>query len=257
MYSNNKTFKTLNHEVMPQFMIKAQIAELDLLKKIILEKKEKKEENKNNKEDNKLKILDIGIGDARVPIALSQNRTVWDSIGIYDGIDNSPQCLSQAKVNLKKLTKSDLPNKIKLIQGDATNLHKLNLKTNYDLIFLTYFTAGNFKPTKPVKTPVGYYQPLRSILNSASKLLTFRGEIILGSIYVDTAKNGLKQKQFYEECEMNITSNSFDPYTSTKEGFWSLRFNIDKFTKYFSNFSITTTKLDSDNFAVAARMMEK
>jgi hypothetical protein len=146
MYKNIKVDRTLDQRFMTPFLKNAQKAEFRELKKIINEV--------YLKTKNALNILDIGVGDGRIPLLLSK-EPIWEKINLYVGFDNSKIEFKKAKDAIKK---RKIEKKVKIVYFDAINLNKKTsneiFRYKYDLVICTYFTPGNFKPDE-IKIKVG------------------------------------------------------------------------------------------------------
>jgi len=133
MYNNLKIQKTLEDRYKTKYLLYAQEIELRKIEKIILEVERRL--------GRPISVLDLGVGDGRVPLHLSKLRKLWDKIKGYDGIDNSAVCVriskKAMKININKISKI-----VNIILLDANEMSKLGKK--YDLILCTFFTAGNF-----------------------------------------------------------------------------------------------------------------
>jgi len=235
----------------------AQWAEFTKLKEIIGEV--------YNARGRHLRIFDIGIGTARIPVWLSHVAT-WNKIAKYVGIDVSPYCMALAR---RKVEAKGIANKVEVIEFDAVNLSISSaefLKNNkYDLVICTYFTAGDFKPNEiKIQTkengPIVDYdinalEPNKdfiAVFRGAYDLLQEGGRIVIGSIYYDNDFTREIQEDFYKKCGMAVITSSKDPFTATIEGFWSERFDEDKVYSYFSwvpRNKIEIIPLDDYNFA--------
>lgn len=257
MYKHKKVDHTLDERYMTPFLKNAQIAEFRELKKII--------ELAYSKNNELLTILDIGVGDGRIPILLSR-EPIWSEIKLFLGFDNSKTEIQKSKLAIKQ---RELGNKVKIIYFDAINLDKKSsssiLKYKYDLIICTYFTPGNFKPDEiKIKTgknglivpyPKSCLEPNKKfvkIFKAAYKLLKNGGKIILGTTYIDADANRIRQEEFYKKCGMTVITSKKDSFTTTKEGFWSQRFTKKRIYDYFSwvkRNKIKFVRLDNYNFA--------
>jgi len=250
MYSRKEVENTLDESYMTEYLIQAQWVEMIELKKII---------NELAKEVcRKLNILDIGIGDGRIPKILSKIKEIWGLIAQYDGIDNSEIMLKKAKLTIESCK---LGSKVRVFNLDAKNL--LQLKSSYDLILCTYFTAGDFIPEDfsfetdkdgELKTifNLDKNNSFERVFHSVLDLLNVGGKLVLGSIYVDTDSTREKQEEFYKRCGMTIITRPTDSFTATKEGFWSQRFTEKRIMDYFDFIkpeNIEIRFLDDYNFA--------
>jgi len=257
MYRNKKVDRTLDEKFMTPFLRNAQIAEFKELKNFI--------EDMHSKTKTPLNILDIGVGDGRIPILLSR-ESIWKKVNLYVGFDNSKIEIKKAEKAIKKRRIED---KVKIVYFDAINLDKKTsneiFRHRYDLIICTYFTPSNFKPDeikiktgkngKIVPYPKNCLEPNKKfvkIFKSAYKLLKDNGKIILGTTYIDTDINRKRQEEFYKKCGMTVITSKKDSFTVTKEGFWSQRFTKKRIYDYFSwvkRNKIKFIKLDNYNFA--------
>jgi hypothetical protein len=256
MYKNQIIERTLDKKFMTSFLKNSQISEFKELKNII--------EKTYLEILHPLTVLDIGVGNSRIPLMLSKEH-VWEKIKLYIGFDNSILEIKKSKNAIKKRKLK----KVKIVYFDASSLNKRSsneiFKHRYDLIICTFFTAGDFKPDEiELKTgknglilpyPREVLEPNKKfvkIFKAAYKLLENKGKIILGSIYVDTDINRIRQEEFYKKCGMTIISSNKDAFTASKEGFWGQRFTKYKIYDYFSWLSKEKIKfipLDSHNFA--------
>src|SRR4030095_2131459 len=130
MYDNENTVKaSFDLNYVSEYLIQAQWAEFIELKKTIHEIA--------NRKGAPVTILDIGIGNARIPKHLSGIKDIWDKIALYDGTDNAMACVEISNSEIQRLNIGD---KVTAQFIDATNLDKW--KKKYDLIITTWFTAG-------------------------------------------------------------------------------------------------------------------
>jgi len=258
MYGNKKVDNTLNPNFMTSFHKIAQIAELKELIKLITDQ--------FLITKRPLKILEIGVGDGRIPLALSEND-IWEKIDLFVGIENSQLEVQKA---IKSIQNNKLYNKVKIICFDALDLENKKKKLpeqQYDLIICAYFTPGNFKPDEikieaDIKNKISPY-PIESlnpnknfikVFKSAYEILNPSGKIFLGSVYIDTDENRRRQGDFYKKCGMTVITSNEDEFIATKEGLWSERFTEEKVYKYFSfvyKEKIKLISLDADNFAMS------
>ena len=246
MYDVEEARRTLDPNYMGPELTQAQWAELTKLKEIIGEVYDAAGRRP-------LWIFDIGIGLARVPILLSQVAT-WDKIAKYVGIDVSPGIVAESKEIIRK---EGIANKVEVILFDAVDLStsppevlekkKILRKNKYDLVICTYFTAGDFKPPeislqiqkngRIVDYDINTLRPNEdfiSVFRGAYKLLHKKGKIVIGSLYWDNDDSRKIQEAFYERCKMTVITSSKDPFTATRERFWSERFDEDKIHSYLS-----------------------
>jgi tRNA1(Val) A37 N6-methylase TrmN6 len=252
MYERPEVFRTLDPDFITGHLKQAQWSEFIELKKIISEVAKRK--------GSPIDILDIGIGDARIPITLAEIEEIWKCIDRFDGIDNSDGVLETAKDNIKRY---NLSGKVNIKKFDAKKLNKLlDLEQRYDLVICTYFTAGNFFPESfsfdgEIKNldHSEIKNVFQKVFKPAFKLLRQSGELILGSIYIDNAISALRQRQLYEKCGMTVINQKL--FTATKEGFWSLRFTEERVREFFDwieSYKIKFIPLDTYNFAMMVRI---
>jgi len=257
MYKHKKVDRTLDEKFVTPFLKKAQVAEFRELKNIINEIYSETKEP--------LEILDMGVGDGRVPLLLSK-EPIWKKIKLYVGIDNS---ILEVKKSKRLVNERKLEDKVKVVHFDATNLDKKNsneiFKTSYNLVICTYFTPGNFKPDEIriqagrngliLPYPKSSLEPNKKfirIFKAAYKLLKERGKMILGTTYIDNDMNRIRQEEFYDKCGMTVITSNKDSFTATKEGFWSQRFTKKRIYDYFpwlKKEKIKFVPLDNYNFA--------
>jgi len=258
MYSSREARLTLNPRYMTPHHKQAQWAEYTKLKEII---GEAYKEHKHT-----LRIFDIGIGYARIPVLLSAVDT-WKKISRYVGIDVSPHCVTQSR---RIITSKEIADKAEVVQFDAVNLKTDHgepfRRDKYDLVICTYFTAGDFMPkqiqleTDKKRLIAGYDVDLLkpnedfvAVFRGAFDLLRDGGKIIIGSVYRDSDLARKIQEEFYRKCKMTVITSQKDLFTATKEGFWSERFNEERIYKYLSwipRDKIELIPLDDYDFAV-------
>jgi hypothetical protein len=254
MYDNKEIFeKSWDKNYLSEELIQAQWAEFVELKKVITELYLIKK--------TPLSVLDIGIGNARIAKHLSGIPEIWEMIGSFDGTDNAESCVALSRQTAKDCKIDD---KVNIYFVDATNLNNWNKK--YDLIIITWFTAGNFHPDN---FPFESYNPLKNRLNLSKNekfetiftnlysLLNPEGEIVIGACYIDNDNTRLKQENSYNKMGMTVITDKKDSFTATKESFWSQRFTEEKLLQYLHFINpkkITFTLLDTYNYAMQVRI---
>lgn len=254
MYDDKNTFeKSFKNDDLPEEQIQARWAELIELKKVIHEQYLLQKKN--------IRILDLGIGDARVARHLSGIKEIWNVVERYDGLDNAKDCVDLSNTNIAALGISD---KAKAYLHDATQL--ASWSGQYHLIISTWFTPGNFYPddfsfeayqNKTETLNLDHNPKFEALFLNAYKKLYDGGEIVLGTCYIDTDANRQKQERFYERLGMHVITGSKDSFTATKERFWSQRFTKEKLLRYFSFVpaeKISFAALDTYDFAMQVRV---
>lgn len=254
MYDNPNIVETsfdLNY--ISEHLLQAQWAEFVELKKVIT--------NVSNQQNRPISILDIGIGNARIPKHLCGVKEIWDRIVRYDGTDNAAACI---KISTETIHRLKIEDKVGVHLFEATNLK--NWQQQHDLIIITWFTAGNFYPDN---FKFDAYENNKQILNlstnekfthifkSACDLLLPGGEIVLGACYLDTPATRLKQEESYKKMGMTVITKPEDSFTATREGFWSQRFTQQKLETYLSftaKENIIITPLDTYDYAIQVRI---
>ncbi len=208
-----------------------------------------------------LTILDIGIGNARLPRHLCSINEIWDRVKIYDGTDNAQACIN---ISNKEIERLNISNKVSANFFEAINLNKWTKK--YDLVITTWFTAGNFYPegfpfdtykSTDKKLDLTTNPKFTAIFKNAYELLVAGGEILIGACYIDNEATRLKQEESYRKMGMTVITDENDSFTATKEGFWSQRFSREKLYQYLpfakpANFHFTP--LDTYNYAMQVRI---
>ena len=254
MYDNENTVRgSFDVNYISEYLLQAQWAEFVELKKVITEIADKK--------NAPVTILDIGVGNARIPKHLSGIKDMWDKIAFYDGTDNALACVDISNREIQKLNITD---KVAAHYFEASNLDKWNKK--HDMVITTWFTAGNFYPDDfPFDTYDGLVSRLdlstnkkfTSIFKMAYNLLNPGGEIVIGACYHDNDATRLKQEESYHKMGMTIITGKDDSFTATKETFWSQRFTKEKLFSYLpfipkENFRFTD--LDTYEYAMQVRI---
>ncbi len=254
MYDNDNTVRvSFDLNYISEYLIQAQWAEFIELKKVITEIA-----IRNNRP---VTILDIGIGNARIPKHLAGIKEIWDQVAFYDGTDNAMACVN---ISTKEISKLNIQHKVAAHFFDATKLDQW--KKKHDMIITTWFTAGNFYPNdfpfdqykdSAEKLDLSINKKFTSIFKNAYELLNPGGEIVLGACYIDNDATRKKQEESYLKMGMNIITNPLDSFTATKEGFWSQRFTEGKLYDYL-NFieptKISFKKLDGYEYAMQVRI---
>jgi hypothetical protein len=248
--SVNRSFDT---DFMPEEQLQAQWAEFIELKKVITEQAKLKQ--------RPISILDIGIGNARVPKHLCGIEEIWKMIAAYDGIDNADACIS---ISEKVISDLNIGDKVTVSFLEANQLQTIRKK--YDLVITTWFTAGNFYPVdfpfesykdSGKKLDLTTNERFTKIFSDAYDLLTPQGEIVLGACYIDSDATRKKQEGFYKKTGMTIITDEKDSFTATREKFWSQRFTKEKMISYLSFTTpenILFTPLDTYTYAMQVRV---
>jgi hypothetical protein len=254
MYDNANTVeKSFDLNYISEHLIQAQWAEFIELKKVITELAAVK--------NAPISILDIGIGNARIPMHLCGVKEIWDMVALYDGTDNAQACVDISNKNVANL---NIQNKVTAHLFEAVNLS--NWKKKYDLVICTWFTPGNFYPdnfsfetynSTGTKLDLTKNEKFETIFSGAYNLLNPGGEVLLGACYIDNESTRLKQEESYRKMGMTVITSAEDTFTATKEGFWSQRFTTEKLCQYlhFANAGkIIFTPLDTYNYAMQVRV---
>lgn len=254
MYDNTNTVeKSFDLSYISEHLIQAQWAEFIELKKVITELAIKK--------NAPISILDIGIGNARIPKHLCGIKEIWDVVGEYDGTDNAMACVDISNKNIAEL---HIQNKVTAHFFEATNLNKWQKK--HDLVITTWFTAGNFYPdnfsfenykNSVQRLDLSKNEKFDTIFSAAYNLLNPGGELVLGACYIDNDSTRQKQEESYNKMGMTVITDAEDTFTATKEGFWSQRFTKEKLYNYLhfaAPEKIIITPLDTYNYAMQVRI---
>jgi hypothetical protein len=254
MYDNANTVeKSFDLNYISEHLIQAQWAEFIELKKVITELSTSK--------NAPISILDIGIGNARIPMHLCGVKEIWDMVALYDGTDNAQACVDISNKNVAKL---NIQNKVTAHLFEAVNLLKWQKK--YDLVICTWFTPGNFYPdnfsfdtynSAGDKLDLTKNKKFETVFLGAYNLLNPGGEVLLGACYIDNESTRLKQEESYRKMGMTVITSAEDTFTATKEGFWSQRFTKEKLYQYlhFVNAGkIIITPLDTYDYAMQVRI---
>lgn len=251
--TENSVEKSFDENIIPEEQLQTQWAEFIELKKVINEV--------CSVQKRAISILDIGIGTARIVKHLSGVKEIWDCISYYHGIDNADACLALSNKVIKDL---NIENKVSVSFLEANDLNKLDKK--FDLIIITWFTAGNFYPDNfsfetykesGKRIDLSKNERFQRIFSDAYNLLNPGGEIIIGSCYIDSDNTRKKQEAFYRKIGMEIITDAEDSFTATKEKFWSQRFTKQKLQNYLSfvnPYNIVCTPLDTYDFAMQVRI---
>jgi hypothetical protein len=254
MYDNENTVRaSFDLNYISEYLVQAQWAEFIELKKVITEIAER------NKKP--VTILDIGVGNARIPKHLCGIKDIWDKVAFYDGTDNALACVEISNAEIKKL---NIGNKVAAHYFDAANLDKWNKK--YDMVITTWFTAGNFYPDDfnfdsykdaGKKLDLANNKKFTTIFRNACNLLNAGGEVVIGACYLDNESTRLKQEESYHKMGMTLITDAADSFTATREGFWSQRFTKEKIFSYL-NFipeeKFIFTALDTYEYAMQVRI---
>jgi hypothetical protein len=254
MYDNENTVeKSFDLNYISEHLIQAQWAEFIELKKVITELSVVK--------NAPISILDIGIGNARIPMHLCGVKEIWEMVASYDGTDNAQACVD---ISNKNIIDFNIENKVNAFLFEATDLHKMQKK--YDLVICTWFTPGNFYPKDfSFETYKNAGQILdltknekfETVFSAAYNLLHEGGVLLLGACYIDNESTRQKQEESYNKMGMSVITSAKDSFTATREGFWSQRFTSEKLYNYLhfaEKQKITITALDTYNYAMQVRI---
>ena len=254
MYDNENTVqKSFDLDYISEYLIQAQWAEFIELKKAITEL--------YNQKGNPISILDIGIGNARIPKHLCGIKEIWDMVASYDGTDNAQACVD---ISTKNIAELQIQDKVTAFFFEATNLH--NWEKKYDMIITTWFTAGNFYPDNfsfetysniVEKVDLTANEKFTTIFINAYNLLNPGGEVVIGACYIDNEGTRLKQEESYRKMGMTVITSPTDSFTATKEGFWSQRFTKEKLFNYLlfvDRTKIIFKELDTYDYAMQVRI---
>lgn len=254
MYDNENTVKaSFDLNYISEYLIQAQWAEFIELKKAISEI--------SDRIKRPATILDIGIGNARIPKHLCGIKEIWEKIAHYDGTDNAITCVEISNNEIQKL---NIGNKASARYFDAVSLDKCEKK--YDIVLTTWFTAGNFYPDNfsfdnygktAKKLNLAANEKFTAIFGNAYNLLHPGGEIIIGACYHDNDSTRIKQEEAYNKMGMTVITGKEDSFTATQEKFWSQRFTKEKIFNYL-NFippeKFTFIDLDTYDYAMQVRI---
>ena len=254
MYDNKNTVAaSFDLNYISEYLLQAQWAEFIELKKVITEIAERSK--------RPITILDIGIGNARIPKHLCGIKDIWEKVAFYDGTDNAMACVDISNAEIEKLLIGD---KTTAHFFDAANLDTWDKK--YDMVITTWFTAGNFHPenfpfdsykNSDKKLDLTTNEKFTTIFRNAYNLLNPGGEVVLGACYLDNEPTRLKQEESYQKMGMTVITDEADSFTATKEKFWSQRFTKEKIFSYL-NFipedKFTFTPLDTYEYAMQVRI---
>lgn len=253
MYDNpNHVAITFDQNHLSEYLLQAQWAELIALKEAI--------HNLSTTLKRPITILDIGIGDARIPKHLSGIKEIWDKVSTYDGIDVAQNCIDLSN---QWIMQSNNQDRVKTHLLNATELNQLPGK--YDLIICTWFTAGNFYPTGFDFNNFNHQELLQTnrkfsdIFARAYEHLNPNGQIILGSIYQDNDNTRKIQEAAYKHFNWTVITDARDSFTATKEGWWSQRFTEQRVLDYLhfvSSEKISFYPLDTYEFAMMVKISQ-
>lgn len=254
MYDNENTVKvSFDLNYISEYLLQAQWAEFIELKKVIHEIAERI--------NSPVAILDIGIGNARIPKHLSGIKDIWDKVAYYDGTDNAMACVEISNEEIDRLGIGD---KTVAHFFDAANLATWQKK--YDMVITTWFTAGNFYPDdfpfdsykeSGKRLDLTTNKKFTSIFRSAYNLLNPGGEIVIGACYKDNDSTRLKQEESYRKMGMTVITDEKDSFTATKDCFWSQRFTKEKIFSYLDFIpqnKFKFTSLDTYEYAMQVRI---
>jgi hypothetical protein len=254
MYDNANTVeKSFDLNYISEHLIQAQWAEFIELKKVITELATAK--------NAPITILDIGIGNARIPMHLCGVKEIWKMVASYDGTDNAQACVD---ISNKNIADYHIENKANAFLFEATDLS--NMQKKYDLIICTWFTPGNFYPKDfsfETYKDAGKILDLtknekfETVFSAAYNLLNEGGALLLGACYIDNDSTRQKQEESYNKMGMTVITSDKDSFTATKEGFWSQRFTEEKLQAYLyfaKQEKIVITPLDTYNYAMQVKI---
>jgi len=254
MYDDKNHLGTFNEENLSEYLLQAQWAEMVELKKALCEINDRAQ----SKLESKLDILDIGIGNGRIPKHLSGIEEIWDDVHSYEGIDIAQNCVD---LSTRVARENGIEDKVRIRLLNATDIDKLD--GEYEVILSTWFTAGNFYPEEFSFSSFRQGYDLSSnrkfemIFRKAYDKLRVGGEIIIGSIYLDNGMTRLRQEDAYKHFGWTIITDERDSFTASKEGWWSQRFSeeqIYNYLRFVPRENISLIPLDTYDFAMMIRI---
>lgn len=208
-----------------------------------------------------IKILDIGIWDARVLKNIFELPELYNKIEKYIWIDVAQNCIDISK---SIIAENNWSNKAQAILSNAKDIEKLD--SYYDLIICTWFTAGNFYPSDydiykyQEKFDLSKNDNFTEIFYKAYNKLNEWGKIIIWSVYKDNNNTRLIQEQAYKYFWRNIVSQPSDSFTASKDWRRSLRFTekrLKDYLPFISSEQIEFIPLDAYNFAMMVIINKK
>ncbi len=253
MYDDEQQLKvTFNRETLPQYLLQAQFAEIIELKKIIYQWK--------LRHNNWLmKILDIGIGDARILAHLFGIEEIRDIIDSYLWIDVAQNCVEISKQQIQELWCKE---KATAILHDAQDISLLDW--TFDLIITTWFTAGNFYPNNyspeifiPWELDLIIHPKFTNIFEQAYNKLNLWWEIVIWSMYIDNEATRIKQEAAYRYFGRDVITDERDCFVATINGWRSQRFTKERVYSYLSfvpKNCIEFISLDTYEYAMLVRI---
>ena len=155
---------------------------------------------KLTKFQNKMKILDIGVGSGCILLTILKERKNFYGVGV----DISKKCLNISKINAKNL---DVNSRVKFFKTDVDKF----AQGKYDLIIsnppyikkhdLKYLEKDvvNFEPKLALDGGLDGLSEIRKVINKSSELIKINGKFILEIGFDQRNKviNILKDKGFY------------------------------------------------------------
>lgn len=229
MYDNDNTVvKSFDLNYISEHLKQAQWAEFIELKKRI--------HQLATQLQRPISILDIGVGNARIPMHLCGVKEIWEQVTRYVGTDNAQACIDISNINIEKYGIDDKTS-VRLLA--ATELHSIGMQ--FDMVICTWFTPGNFYAEGfdfegykllAQRLDLSHNPAFTNIMKQAYDLLLPGGCLVLGACYKDNKATCLKQEESYAKMGMHVITSPDDSFTATKEGFWSQRFTTEKLYSY-------------------------
>jgi SAM-dependent methyltransferase len=166
-------------------------------------------------------VLDVGCGKGRHGLRYAR------FCRRYIGLDISEDMIEATRMIWQEagLTNTEL------LLGDAD---KINFEPgSLDRAMSLFFTPGNFRKDNfdvsnySLDEDINRNPKFKAIVSNLYQALKPGGDLVL-TVYKDKEETREMQKYYYSSVGMHVNSKDSDPFVSTVEGFWSVRWTEER-----------------------------
>jgi SAM-dependent methyltransferase len=181
-------------------------------------------------------VLDVGCGEGR------HGLRYGPCCSRYIGIDISEDMLDITRKNWQEagLVNTDL------LLGDAD---KIKFESeSIDRVMSLFFTPGNFRKDNfdvsdySLEQDINRNPKFKAIVSNLYQALKPGGDLLL-TVYKDREETREMQKSYYSFVGMHVNSKDTDPFVSTVEGFWSVRWTEERMLSILGQIGIAESQV--------------
>jgi SAM-dependent methyltransferase len=221
-YQNRVVQNTLNPDFYPALLQEAVDREYELLDAMDWSEKV---------------VLDIGCGEGRHGLRYAPLCQRYIGVDISEDMTNATR---------KRWQEAGLENTT-IIFGDADNINFEG--ESIDRAMSLFFTPGNFRKENfdvsnyDLEEDVNKNPKFKAITSNLYRALKPGGELLL-TVYKDKEETREMQKHVYTITGMHVNSKDTDPFVSTEEGFWSVRWTKERMISIMEQVGISKSQVN-------------